>query len=88
MIDPQTCAAMLHAIPGTSERWEASRRFWDGDEPGICNECSEIARHVCDLVAQGRLAELAELFALFERLMTEGDEGCRRPSPPASSRTC
>jgi hypothetical protein len=61
-------------VPEFGERWRIHRDYWNGAEAGLCNDVAEFSRFASDLIIEGRIEDLREIFALIEELIVNGDE--------------
>jgi hypothetical protein len=78
MIHRSNCMELVLArVPGMTEHWQAHRKWWEGQEAGLCNDCAILADYISDLVAEGDDESLPGIFRLIEELIVQGDEDVR-----------
>ena len=65
---------ILMEFPSFEERWKEHLNYWGEEEAGLCNDMAEFSYHVVDLIVSGDTENLAVIFKLIERLMSDGDE--------------
>ena len=69
----QVMPLLLAACPSFQVSWAAHRAGWGDDEPLLYIDLAAFARHLVNLMRQEQVSELPAVFAVVERLHTEGD---------------
>jgi hypothetical protein len=64
---------LLQACPSFSDKWQAYRASWGEDEPLLYVDLGEFASHLVSLVQEKTINELADVFAVVEHLLHEGN---------------
>lgn len=75
MILKENCMRIiLQKVPEFISDWKEHLMFWNGDEPGLCNDLSAFSTFVIENLAKMDEERKAEVFNVIEYLLLEGEQ--------------
>lgn len=78
MIFKEDCMTIiLEKFPEFLDNWKKHLKFWDGEEPGLCNDLSAFSTFVIENLSKMKEERRKEIFNVMEDILCKGEESVK-----------